>query len=194
VDHFNFLFKIGLVKWPRRSGVATRLCMRIPKVDMRNIDRTRRALYVRNSDFLMRNLQEGVDPRIGEGLFSHLSYRKGDVIVAFVGVEMTRHAYDENAARNGRGGYCVQLKQNMVLQTYDMRWSSECVASCANSARRCINVTTGTNAVNNCKLTVGNNNSVKLVCHHNYISPHTELAYDYHNEFVYPNPLPLPLP
>jgi hypothetical protein len=192
VDNFNYLFKIGLVKWPRRSGVATRLCLRIPRVDMRALDRTRLALYVRNSDFLMRNLGIDVDPRVGEGLFSHLPYHRGDVIVAFVGVVIPRAEYDEDAERNGRGGYCVQLNHDMVLQSYDTRWSGECVASCANSARGCMNVTTGKNAVNNCKLSVSNNNIVKLVCHLNYISPHTELAYNYHDEFVYPNPLPLP--
>jgi hypothetical protein len=166
--------------------------MRIPKIDMRKIDRTRKALYVRNSDFLIRNLPPDVDPRVGEGLFSHLPYRKGDVIVAFVGVVMSREEYDEDAERNGRGGYCVQLRGNSVLQSYDTRWSGECLASCANSASRCINVTTGKNAVNNCKLSVGNYNIVKLVCQSNYILPHTELAYNYNDEFVYPNPLLLP--
>jgi hypothetical protein len=193
VQHFNYLFKLGLVKWPKRSGVATRLCMRIPKVNMRNYERTRHALYVRKSDFMLRNVAEGIDRRIGEGLFSHYGYKKNDVIAVFHGTLLSRAEYDVEAQENGRGGYCIHIRQDAVLQTYDQRLSGECVASCANSARGCFNLTTGLNAVNNCRLSVNViNNTVKLVCNINNIFPHTELAYDYGADFVYPQPLPLP--
>ena len=102
VKHWNFKYKLGLVKWPRRSGVGARLCMRIPKHDMRRTDVTRCALYSRHSDFLLRDVADNESPTIGNGLFSHLPYIKGDVIAQFFGVIMSREDYDEEAA--GEGG------------------------------------------------------------------------------------------
>lgn len=191
VDHFNFHYKLGLVKWPRRSGVAVRLCMRIPKVDMRLLERTRYALYVRNSDLLLQGLPQDVDPRIGEGLFSHYGYSKGDVIAEFVGDVMTRAEYDDDAERNAAGGYCVALPRGNVLQCYHARWHGDCISSLANCANNCLNVTTGLSAINNCKITVSNRNVVKLVSNREYIRPHTELLWDYGRDFEYPLPLPL---
>ena len=147
---------------------------------------------VRNSDFLRLHLRDGDDPTIGEGLFSHYAYRRNNVIAEFHGVLMTREAYDEDAALNGRGGYCVELRLGQVLQTYDSRWNGDCLASCANSATRCTNVSTGRNAINNCRLSVSHtSNTVKLVCDSDYIAPHTELAYNYGPDFMYPAPRPL---
>jgi hypothetical protein len=117
VSHFNFLFKLGLVKWPRRSGVGVRLCMRIPRVDMRNTDRTRGALYVRKSDFLLKDVEAHIDPRIGEGLFSHYGYCRGDIVAKFVGVVMAREDYDEDARSNNTGGYCRLKVSNADVVT-----------------------------------------------------------------------------
>ena len=104
VRHWNFKYKLGLVKWPRRSGVGARLCMRIPKLDMRRTDVTRFALYSRHSDLLLRDVADNESPTIGNGLFSHLAYYKGDVIAQFHGTIMSREEYDEEAAAQGRGG------------------------------------------------------------------------------------------
>ena len=191
VRHWNFRWRLGLVKWPRRSGVAVRLCMRIPRIDMRRSDVTRYALYSRHSDLLLKYVQAHESPTIGRGLFSHLGYSKGDVIAEFQGVIMTREEYDDDAAANGSGGYCVALNHGRVLQCFTSCMNGECLASLANCARGCINVTTNQNAVFNCKTTVNNNDVVKLVCNREYISPHTELAHDYGEDFLYPHPLPL---
>jgi hypothetical protein len=189
VFHFNFNFQLGLVKWPRRSGTAVRICMRIPKIDMRNYDRTRQALYVRNSNLLLRNVADDTDPTIGEGLFSHLAYERFDVIAHFVGVVMSRADYDEQASHDGTGGYCISLSGNRVLQCYAARWNSECLASCANSATNCVNVLYNAKAKNNCKIIVNNKDEVKLVCNITFIPSHTELLWDYGDEFQYPVPL-----
>lgn len=192
VRHFNFNFKLGLVKWPRRSGTAARICMRIPKIDMRNYDRTRHALYVRNSNLLLKNIPDDLDPRVGEGLFSHLAYEKGDVVAQFVGEIMSRADYDAQALRDGTGGYCIALPRGRVLQSYEARWNKDCLASCANCASNCVNVLYNDNAVNNCKITVNSKDEVKLVSDKAYIPAHTELLWDYGGDFVYPRPLHLP--
>lgn len=191
VQHFNFKFKLGLVKWPRRSGVALRLCMRIPKIDMRRTDVTRHALYVRHSDFMLHGVGEHESPTIGNGLFSHFGYYKGDVIAEFHGVIMERQAYEEEAAAHGRGGYCISLNRGRVLQCYHSCLNGDCLASFANCANGCVNVTTNANAVNNCKITISNTDVVKFVYHREYIPPHTELAHDYGPDFIYPVPLPI---
>ena len=134
VKHWNFKYKLGLVKWPRRSGVGARLCMRIPKHDMRRTDVTRCALYSRHSDFLLRDVADNESPTIGNGLFSHLPYIKGDVIAQFFGVIMSREDYDEEAAALGRGGCCIQLTRGRVLQCYESCINGDCLASLANSA------------------------------------------------------------
>lgn len=193
VSHFNYLFKLGLVKWPRRSGVALRMCMRVPKVDMTKTERTRYALYVRKSDFMLNDVPDGEDPRLGEGLFSHYGYRRGECIAVFEGVIMERDVYDDDALLNGTGGYSVALSHNRVLQSFHARWNGDCIASCANCANNCMNMTTGVAAVNNCRISVNNRtDSVKLLCNRDYIPPHTELAWDYGGDFQYPPRLPLP--
>ena len=110
------------MKWPRRSGVATRLVMRIPKVDMRNVARTRYALYTRPSD-LRRNVPVGTDPTVGEGLFSHYGYHRGDKITIFVGVIMTAEEYEADVLATNSAGYCVRLSRNRVLQSHYARFN-----------------------------------------------------------------------
>jgi len=190
VGHFNVMFKLGLVKWPRRSGVATRLLMRIPKVDMRNMERTRHALYARNSD-LSRAVLPGYDPTVGEGLFSHYAYHKGDVIAQFQGVVMTRDEYDTDVMENATGGYSITLTRQRVLQSYHARFNGDCIASLANSATHCLNTSTGLPAINNCKITRNNNDVIKLICDRQYIAPHTELCWDYGGDYQFPPPVPV---
>ena len=58
----------------------------------------------------------------------------------------------------------------------------------ANAATGCMNVTTGKRAINNCKLVVNNRHEAKLVCKQRNIPPHTELAWNYDNDYIFPHP------
>ena len=196
VTNFNALFKIGLVKWPKRSDISLRYRMRIPKFDMTDIESVGYCLYVKKSDFL--STTSGMS--IGSGLFSHLPYKEDNVIAQFVGRIIDREEFDAEEEA-GKGGYCVRLPNKhvrdeegvithtysgRVLQCYDTRQSGACVASVTNSAYKCTNVTTNRPAINNCKIKI-HRDTIKLVCDRVYIMPHTELAWDYGNEYVYPS-------
>ena len=162
---------------------------------MTNIETAGYCLYVKKSDFM--STTSGTS--IGNGLFSHLPYKEGNVIAEFVGRVIGRDEFDVEEEA-GKGGYCLKLPNKhirdeagvitatysgRVLQCYDTRLSGACVASVTNCAYKCTNVTTNKAAVNNCKIKI-HRDSIKLVCDKMYILPHTELAWNYGDEYIYP--------
>jgi hypothetical protein len=123
------------------------------------------------------------------------------VIAVFRGVIISATELDVETEQ-GRGGYAILLRNKAVrneageiierlidrrLQCYDHRHDGRCLGSVANSAYNCIDVTTGRNAVNNCRIHVNERTDVvTLRCYNSFISAHTELAWNYEDDYVFP--------
>jgi hypothetical protein len=197
VTNFNQMFLLSLVKWPCRTNIGLRYRMRIPKMNKKQAVNTRKGLYVKTSNFVTSSGKES----IGQGLFSNLNFKKGDAIAVFRGVIISATELDVETEQ-GRGGYAILLRNKAVrneageiierlidrrLQCYDHRHDGRCLGSVANSAYNCIDVTTGRNAVNNCRIHVNERTDfVTLRCYNSFISAHTELAWNYEDDYVFP--------
>ena len=137
--------------------------MRIPKINMTDRDRTYGALYCKNSDFRWMTQRDEERQLIGEGLFSHLQYTRGDTIAVFKGQVMSVADYDAQCNANPHmAGYGVALNNGMRMQCYHVRFNGTCKASVANCAKECVNISTGRNAINNCRLVVNNDKCCEI--------------------------------
>jgi hypothetical protein len=69
---------------------------------------------------------------VGKGLFARSIYEAGDEIVHYRGDIITIQKYRERE-KEGRGGYCIQITNDTVLDCYNCMLRGECLASFANS-------------------------------------------------------------
>ena len=107
-------------------------------------------------------------------MFSRLQYTQGDVVATFKGEQIT---HEERLRREdvGRGGYCVYLNRDFVLDCYENNKNGTCMASVANSTRQCYDTVTRSMAVANCELVPMGNGAVRVKCKARVIKPFTEL-------------------
>ena len=81
-----------------------------------------------------------------------------------------RFAYPEQYNQlkvNRNKHYGLQIKEGWILDCFDNAISGKCIASMANDATNCINITTNKRAVNNCRVSLkhsANVTTVTLVC------------------------------
>ena len=179
VEHFVHLYKLRLVKWPKRSTVVTKHTLRVQ--DQAGESRLSAlslglfpGLYHKPSDFINRDMCD-----MGDGLFSIKPFIKGNVIGQFKGEVVTLDAYNTRK-ENGYGGYAVKLNNSEVLDCYSAYKDNRCYMSFANDARNCMNKTTRQRASNNCVLVNRSGSHVcNLICNVSKVAAHTELAWDY---------------
>jgi hypothetical protein len=69
---------------------------------------------------------------VGQGLFARSIFEPDDIIVYYRGDVIPVNEY-RNREREGRGGYCVQITNDTVLDCYNCWLRGECLASFANS-------------------------------------------------------------
>jgi hypothetical protein len=156
-----------------------------------------RALYSQDSNLRRRDpVSKEWTKHTGKGLFSHLSYKKGENIAEFVGTWRTKLEYETlTAVEPWRRAYSIMSTQENgdVLDYYDTHKAGKCVASFANSPIACWDVVNDKKAVENCCIVFHKRRiflqcGVKTVKHrspHNFIIPaHTELLFNYNTSYV----------
>lgn len=135
--------------------------------------------------------------KVGLGLFSSVSYSANEKIAVFKGDVITPEQYDARVVE-GRGGYCIQLTQALLLDCFNHR--DVCYASHANTANGCNTVQCPNdaepqgagelfNVTNNCKIVVSDvqAGTVTLVANR-HIPAHRELLFPYGGAYVLPAP------
>ena len=113
-----------------------------------------RALYSQDSNLRRRDPEtKEWTKSIGKGLFSHLSYRKGENIAEFVGTWRSKVEYETlTAVEPWRKAYSIMSTQENgeVLDCYDTHQAGKCIASFANSPIACWDVGSNKKAIENC--------------------------------------------
>ena len=117
-------------------------------------------MQVRPSNLRKQSSRGQYDTPIGEGLFSKLAYRYNDVIAVYTGTwrspyEVRRLADEVDEIPQRRLAYCLHWSSTEWLDCYDEARTGSCIASKANDARLCKDVTTYPNyslAKNNCRI------------------------------------------
>ena len=133
---------------------------------------------------------------IGKGLFSNLSYKRGETIGEFVGTWRTKQEYEVlTAIEPWRKAYSIMSTQEHgdILDCYDAYIDGKCMLSFANSPIACWDVVNNKKAVENCSI-VFSNRRILLKCGVNTVthrSPnsfvthtHTELLFNYNKSYV----------
>jgi hypothetical protein len=194
VAHFTAQFLAGQLCWPRRFTADQR--SRLPltgvqRVLQRVVQLTVQSLYHKVSGLRRRNGMAGVGNMytvpIGEGLFSHLRYLPGNVIVTFVGDEISA---DEGTRRTaaGEGKYMIKISAVLVMDCRPAFLRGECMASNANSPFGCWDMASRRYATKNSKLKLGRLPSGKwraqLIATQT-IEPDLEILYGYEREYVF---------
>lgn len=108
-------------------------------------------LYYKTSDYVLSAKKH--NSSIGDGLFSIKDFCKGDIAAYFNG-EFIKNTEANLRTANGRGGYMIYVKKNLVLDCYSMCANGLCLASKANSPRGVVHATKGTKGCPNSKLIV----------------------------------------
>jgi hypothetical protein len=134
---------------------------------------------------------------VGRGLFSHMGYKYGEDIVAFVGVIRSTNEYDGLSQTDPcRKSYALYVDQHRVLDCYEHAKAGLCRASLANDPYNCWNTATNRKAVANARISVHRGPDSKVtvsikagrkVCRTEvaaerkrfYLPPNTEILVDY---------------
>lgn len=187
VNHFYHNYLLGLVRWPHRSSISLRLRLRIPRLGVGlNEVQYSHALYVKDSNF--RRVNDGT--AIGKGLFSCLTYKKGEIIVQYKGRVTTNDEHIQLCCRDNDNGvlrkqYCIGYKIGFIFDCFLMYNLGECKASFANDAKACTDVSSHSNAINNCKISIFGD-VISIKADRQVIYPHQELAVSYSSSFNMP--------
>jgi hypothetical protein len=190
ITHFDVSYRLGRLQWPKSMQQRDRSRFRINRpvtgfsAIMRALAYINDALYVKESDYR----REGRTPgnyvvSIGNGLFSMLPLRAGDVIADFVGEYITP-AEARNRDDVGKGGYQVYINNNCVLDCYG--FTDRCKASMANSPYKCKNISTNEMAVANAKLSIDNIRKKTRLIATKDIGPDNEIFWNYGRFYRYP--------
>jgi hypothetical protein len=180
VDHFHYMYKIARICWPKnlkswqaqKYGTSRTIVERISK-------ELSRSLYANDS-----TLYSSINPNFpfGQGLFSHLKYKIGDIITAFKG-EVINVEEANSRIENNMGEYIIYLNNNYYLDCRKHRLKYLCMASLANCPTGANIKGSNLPAQANCKIVIVNGtNLVKLIAKED-IEPHEELLWYYGDQF-----------
>lgn len=190
VVHFKHQYAIGDLWWPRALTKEGRSRLKIPPMNMRVLAASKAALYHIRSTLRALDLnKQTFTSRIGDGLFSSLSYCDGDVICQFVGEVITTVEGRRRTAL-GRGGYMVHLSHLESIDCLQAYSDGKCMASYANSSMNVRRHNKPHERITpNCRLKVNTKSkTAAIVCAVRRIPAHTELIYAYSRGYVYPQP------
>jgi hypothetical protein len=127
---------------------------------------------------------------VGQGLFARSIFNAGDAIVYYRGDLISVEAY-QIRDRDGRGGYCVQITNDLVLDCYNNMLRGDCIASKANSNTNAfVANNNGTEFVNappsNAVIVVDRRAKTAYLRATKRIHPHEEILVPYGKTYVYP--------
>ena len=190
---FSIQWILGRLKWPARFDSKKKAAMPLDRATME----LHRALYTLDSN--LRRLDTDTNlytiPIRGKGLFSKIMYKKDEPIISFIGTVRTQAKYMEICETEPwRKAYSIAFSTNGdVLDCYDHYVKGLCIASYANSPKKCHDVITGKAAMENCYISVNYvEKTITLKCGYkkrhcpdSFVIPAgTELLWDYGDSFV----------
>lgn len=154
------------------------------KYMLRNKDS--RSLYIKYSTHKRFNKSTNkYDINIGRGLFAKKFFKPRDVIAEFEG-EIINGAEFLNRCKAGKGSYVIKFTDEVLLDCYANRNSSEFLASYANSALNCKDMKTNINSVNNSVICLDQTNKrARLICIKK-ITINSEIFCSYSSSYKYP--------
>jgi hypothetical protein len=201
VEHFFRQYSIGDTYWPRRFNDRTRL--NFPKAPAINrVLETGRllpgisnfdncvSLYTKPSDLRAYNEDIDVTKRrysvyIGRGLFSSLKLNKNIKLATFVG-DIIDNVEWEHRRNCGNGGYGIQLNMNEILDCF--QHLNVCLASRANSAKNCYNISLQKKASYNCHIRIDRiRKTVALYTGDKIVHANVELCWNYSSSYIMNN-------
>ena len=112
--------------------------------------------------------------------------KAGEPIAQFHGdiKTLAQYVIDE---QSGKGGYAIGIKDGIVLDCYDNHRASLCKASWSNCPSNCFDTVTKKMAKANAYITVDKNKNIVQLRALTNILPHTEILWDYQDEYIYPS-------
>ena len=132
---------------------------------------------------------------IGSGLFSHIGYKRDEIIATFKGVWKTQSEWIKIAEQEPwRRAYSIaKSEKGDVYDCYDHYSQGLCIASYANCPIACKDVINNEKAKDNCRITI-HKKYITLRCGVNiterespknfFIPPDTELLWHYGDSFI----------
>mmetsp|Transcript_24455 Transcript_24455/g.54348 ORF Transcript_24455/g.54348 Transcript_24455/m.54348 type:complete len:227 (-) Transcript_24455:96-776(-) len=192
VSHYAKQYVSGTLCWPRRFTSDQRALLPLTGsavILQRMVQMNLTTLTHRPSGLRRKDVLGNYTIRIGDGLFSTIRYLPTNVIISFVGEEISC-AEGLRRTEAGRGRYMIKLSviADKVLDCYGAHSRGECLASYANSPKLCWDTATNRRAIKNCRLKVGLMRNGKwraqLICTKT-IEPEQEHLYDYLDEYVF---------
>jgi len=198
MKHFMNCYQQGNIYWPRNFKNRQKATMEIPAPIMARIEqnsqrRTNTTLYVARSKLYRKDPINGTYSKsIGMGLFTNQRIVNGERIVTFNGEVIDSVQYHLRTAA-GRGGYMTYLSENLYLDCYQTCHNNQCLASVANCALHCFDISTNRMAYNNAtyrayKISHSHSWKASLVATRR-IEPHDEILWPYGPAYVYPDEL-----
>ena len=188
IEHFGYEYTRGHVYWPKRFTNRQKATMPIavPSVVSRINTDLSGYLYHKPSTLLALNRRTGYySKKIGDGLFSHIAYNKGDTICNFVGEKVVGQEEVDRRQAIGRGGYTIHLYRDVFLDCF--AYLHVCMASYANDPRNCYSTVYKTRSKANCECRMDNRTKTVMLKANRNIPPNTEILWVYGNEYVFPN-------
>jgi hypothetical protein len=144
-------------------------------------------LFHMDSGLRARNSTGYYSKKIGQGLFSKVAYTNGELIAIF-NPEVISASEGLRRTQLGLGGYMIKISKSQVLDCRPNFVRGKCMASFANSPKRCFDTATGRLAIKNANLTVGLLSSgvwrAKLTAF-GKINPSREIMYSYQSEYKF---------
>ena len=191
ITHFSLSFRLGRIQWPKNMRKPQRLLynrptpITEPAAVMRALCIIRETLDIRHTTLLLM-INNTLKDVIGDGLFSSISIKKGDLIADFVG-EFITAAEGKKRSINGYKGYMIAYTNDIVYDCYKYCLHLHvCKASKANSPHKCFNINTQQMAVANAKLSINYKTKKLSLKAIKDISPTEEILWDYGSKYDYP--------
>jgi hypothetical protein len=189
VDHLYYQWIYGRLDWPRQFRSDAKRCHPMNRIRREMLEIMTNSLYSKRADIVYVN--EGVRYDCGKGLFSNIllpGCPDGIRLVMYKGEYIDVSEVDRRVAA-GLGGYIIQTSSRGDKPYLDCRHNrlrGICKASFANTALHAFNISTSTNAANNCDISV-HGEVVYLRTKPNISIPaHRELLCAYQSSFIMP--------
>ena len=133
-QNFICCYRSREVQFPRNMAAWQRdvFLKDIPPLAIRATMGLTRSLYAGQSLLILND----TTLIIGQGLFSHLSYRKGELIATFNGEIISNEEALYRASIN-LGGYMIYATKTSTLDCRSNRFTYDCMASLANTPTNC---------------------------------------------------------